>query len=663
MATYKTPGVYVEEVSTLPASIAPVATAVPAFVGYTEKAVKRGKDLTNVPTRVTSFVEFKEWFGGPPPVDQIDVDLDSENRVDSAELTPVYHLYNSVQLFYDNGGGNCYIVSIGDYEDDIDAEIDSVSGKARFTNGLDALRKYDEPTLLLFPDAIQLSGTSLYDVQVQALKQCAELQDRFTVMDLKELYMDSGELVRQWETGVQEFRNNVGINNLKYGAAYTPHLEANLDKTIKWRYINLTKDGSTVSSLQDLTSSQEIRDLIGELEDAVDNYNAVVQLVKDATASETKSLGTRWSELVALYNAAGTGTEFDEFTDLFNYVIDIAEGVEKLNTLGGSAPDSTASGFALDVNNAIFKGGVAAGTGKLQEQLEALADLALTEGVTLAWNATYNLDPDMTGNAWEIDPVEIDTGTTADSLDDAVDDLFVIFKVFEGCVADLLEAAATYEKTAEGTLYEIFGVFRNVWDAAKDAVMEVPPSGAIVGIYSAVDGSRGVWKAPANVSLNSVADLTVSIDANEQEDLNVDTVAGKSINAIRAFTGKGILVWGARTLAGNDNEWRYVPVRRFYNFAEESIKKATEFVVFEPNDANTWSRVRSMIANFLTNQWRAGALAGKTPEEAFFVNIGLGETMTSTDILEGRMIVEIGMAVVRPAEFIILRFSHKLQES
>ena len=145
--------------------------------------------------------------------------------------------------------------------------------------------------------------------------------------------------------------------------------------------------------------------------------------------------------------------------------------------------------------------------------------------------------------------------------------------------------------------------------------------------------------------------------------MNVDTVAGKSINAIRSFTGKGTLVWGGRTLAGNDNEWRYISVRRFFNMAEESIKKATEQFVSEPNDKNTWVRVKAMITNFLTAQWRAGALAGSTPEKAFYVNIGLGETMTAIDILEGNMIVEIGMAVVRPAEFIILKFSHKMQEA
>lgn len=158
-------------------------------------------------------------------------------------------------------------------------------------------------------------------------------------------------------------------------------------------------------------------------------------------------------------------------------------------------------------------------------------------------------------------------------------------------------------------------------------------------------------------------DLTDQLTNEDQENLNVDAVSGKSVNVIRFFTGKGILVWGARTLAGNDNEWRYVSVRRFFNMVEESCKKATAQFVFEPNDANTWTKVRAMIENFLTVLWRQGALAGAKPEQAFFVKCGLGQTMTALDILEGRMIVEIGMAAVRPAEFIILRFSHKMQES
>ncbi|MCC7299287.1 MAG: phage tail sheath family protein [Bacteroidia bacterium] len=189
------------------------------------------------------------------------------------------------------------------------------------------------------------------------------------------------------------------------------------------------------------------------------------------------------------------------------------------------------------------------------------------------------------------------------------------------------------------------------------------PSASIAGIYARVDSERGVWKAPANVGVRKSQGLAISLTDALQENLNVDATTGKSINALRTFKGKGTLVWGARTLAGNDNEWRYVPVRRFYNMVEESIKKATEFVVFEPNDAKTWMRVKTMCENFLTRMWQQGALAGAKPADAFFVNVGLGITMTSQDILEGRMNVEIGMAAVRPAEFIILKFSHKLAVS
>ncbi|MDP2887481.1 MAG: phage tail sheath C-terminal domain-containing protein, partial [Bacteroidota bacterium] len=226
----------------------------------------------------------------------------------------------------------------------------------------------------------------------------------------------------------------------------------------------------------------------------------------------------------------------------------------------------------------------------------------------------------------------------------------------------LLDAELFYESQAEQAVFASHSFFHGVKDKVVEHMRTMPPSGSVAGVYSAVDRTRGVWKAPANVSVNSIIGPVVKIDSRDQEDLNVHTT-GKSVNAIRAFTGKGTLVWGSRTLAGNDNEWRYVPVRRFFIMVEESTKKATEPFVFEPNDANTWVKVRSMIENFLILQWRAGALQGAKPDQAFFVNVGLGETMTELDILEGRMIVEIGMAVVRPAEFIILRFSHKMLSS
>jgi phage tail sheath protein FI len=206
-----------------------------------------------------------------------------------------------------------------------------------------------------------------------------------------------------------------------------------------------------------------------------------------------------------------------------------------------------------------------------------------------------------------------------------------------------------------------------LYNQAKKAIesnrVVMAPSSAIAGVYAKVDSTSGVFKAPANIGLSNVVAPIVKISHEDQESLNVDATAGKSINAIRTFTGKGTLVWGARTLDGNSNEWRYVSVRRFFNMVEESVKKATERFVFEPNTANTWIRVQTMIENFLNQQWQDGALAGSKPEEAYYVSVGLHKTMSAQDILEGRMIIEVGMAAVRPAEFIVLRFSHKLQES
>jgi hypothetical protein len=202
-------------------------------------------------------------------------------------------------------------------------------------------------------------------------------------------------------------------------------------------------------------------------------------------------------------------------------------------------------------------------------------------------------------------------------------------------------------------------MYASIRGALDRQTVTLPPSPAVAGVYATTDRTRGVFKAPGNVPVAAVRSLAVEIDNNLNDQMNVHPT-GKSVNAIREFAGRGILVWGARTLDGNSNEWRYVNVRRFFNFVEESTKKASYPFVFAANNAATWVRVKGMIENFLTNQWRDGALAGAAPQDAFYVRVGLGTTMTALDVLEGRMIVEIGMAVIRPAEFIVLRFSHKL---
>ena len=177
-----------------------------------------------------------------------------------------------------------------------------------------------------------------------------------------------------------------------------------------------------------------------------------------------------------------------------------------------------------------------------------------------------------------------------------------------------------------------------------------PPSGYVTGIYARSDTERGVHKAPANEKVRTVLELQLTISKGEQDILNP-----KGINCIRSFPGRGIRVWGARTISP-DPLWKYVNVRRLFLYIEESIEEGTQWVVFEPNDQKLWARVKQTITQFLTKVWRDGALMGTTAEEAFFVKCDR-TTMTQDDIDNGRLIVLIGVAPVKPAEFVIFRIA------
>ncbi len=497
MATYNRPGVYIEEIQKLPPSIAPVATAIPAFIGYTEEAFdKMGNaiDPANpTPVRITSLLEYETYFGGPP-VHPVSVDVEERAagvsnpglKIKFTDPTsdpqlPKAFLYYSVQLYYANGGGPCYILPIGNYPGDINEAI--AMDTTHFTDAITILENYDEPTLYVFPDAALAGSDEDYQTIIDAaMNSCSKMQDRFIIGDIRNAKKtpNPGLLI-------DNFRGNSAIDKdlTKYCAVYFPYLKTNIE--LRTQDVNITIASHNVTIL--------------------DNNGA---------------------------EAPGTGVPSD---------------------------------------------------------------------------------------------------ATLDTL--------------------------LPKQTNENT--ELYNAVKAFIRTHAKAI--VPPSGMAAGVYARTDRTRGVWKAPANASALLVSGPDIEITNDLNETLNVDTTAGKSINAIRSFAGKGTLVWGARTLAGNDNEWRYVSVRRFFNFVEESVKKSTGPFVFEPNNANTWVKVRSMIENFLKLQWRDGALVGAKPEDAYFVHVGLNQTMTAEDILNGLMIIEIGMAVVRPAEFIILRFSHKMQES
>jgi hypothetical protein len=518
MPAMKTPGVYIVEKNAFPNSVVEVATAVPAFIGHTEKADNRNKPLQNKPWRISSMSEYHQYFGeGPTPffniVEKKDAsalaDFTSGGKEYVLEQAPGkdggrYLLYRALRHFFQNGGGPCYIVSVGDYTQDPDAD--------KYSAGITALLKEQEPTMVVIPDAVLFKQPECIALQQAMLSHCGEsMKNRVAILDIW-----NGDKPRQDPAGdpVAIFRDSLGINNLDFGAAYYPWLNTSVVGVNELSYANFL------------------------------NPDVLIALLRGEQG----------------------------FTDALP---------------AGATP-------------------------KVRDQWQAIAD------ITKDWTkATPALDANAVG---------------------------------------------TNKSLLNKTLSAISPLFNTIIDGIRFKLNLLPPSAAMAGVFTSVDHSRGVWKAPANVSLNGVVSPTVSISAVEQEDLNVST-QGKSVNAIRAFIGEGVIVWGARTLDGNSLDWRYINVRRTMIMLEESCRLAAKAMVFEPNVAGTWVNIRSMIENFLTGIWKRGGLAGAVPTDAFSVHVGLGETMTPDDILEGILRVTVLVAIVRPAEFIEITFQQQMQKS
>ncbi len=682
--TYSTPGVFVEEQTLFPPSVAAVATAIPAFIGYTARAQDdaANQPLTNRPTRLSSLLEYDLYFGGDFTPTGYDVAV--TNGTITA-ITPKsganpsrYYLYKSVRQYFDNGGGPCYVVSVGLYP----APVQLGTTTADLLAGLEAIKVIDEPTILLFPDAVELPDeVQLGNLQKAALAQCAALQDRFVVMDVREGF-------RQAAVGndpIAKFRDNIGTENLKYGAVYYPWLFSSYSQPLSFGSLSFKKPGPGIpASLIDMLPAD--LEALSSVPDDVALFQRVrltgtnATLFTNALAAATtpplnsatiSPLKAQFDRLTAAFLNATPNSTREQFTAIMTFVRTLTLSLQTLDA--ATLADSLRASLNALKLDTTFTGGIASLI-KIEKNAGVLADLMPAGRDAAAVETDYAI---LNNTAWvgnvALSTLTPDTtivvganGATtikAKGTNVLTADLFAQFvQRLINTVDNLYKSSLMNRDIAEQQLFTQHPWFKGFAARFARDMALVPPSGALAGVYASVDRTRGVWKAPANVSLNAVVGPAVRLEDRDQESLNIHPT-GKSVNVIRAFTGKGVLVWGARTLAGNDNEWKYVPVRRFFTFAEESIKKATEPFVFEPNDANTWVRVKAMVENFLTLQWRSGALAGAKPEQAFYVKIGLNETMTALDILEGRMIVEVGMAAVRPAEFIILRFSHKMQES
>lgn len=637
MADYKTPGVYVEEISKFPPSVAGVATAIPAFIGFTAKCPngQEGK-----PVKVTSLVDYENKFGGAPV-------LQLENSVLKNQE---FVMYDSMRLFYDNGGGTCYVSSIGQYNEGSEFCTENlVKTSDNYKLAIKPLEKVDEVTLLLFPDAaLVLSEDELGSVHQEALNHCGKMGDRFAILDVKDIDIKNGD--KLGET-LQKFRDNVGANNLSYGAAYYPYMKTTYTKEISFQqmkeqnetikgYINAIK---TIEKPNTASNKKKtFTDALEQYEKTVD-YSDVIKNVKSAISEE---LG--------------------KIKEIVNFGVLEGDDGQKL-TYKNEDIEENQLGYASKAYQEILA--AVTDDKKLSDALNSIQGeyAGKIEALNKMLNDISSYDVINEGDdkgklkkgSEEVQPNEDNTdlekklfaeiANTTKALENKDEEQKLISKAL---IRQIDQYAASI---GEKGYSDILSQYQ------KDANV-ITPCAAIAGIYATTDANKGVWQAPANVSVSSVCAVKEVISDYEQEDMNVDATAGKSINAIRYFSGKGIIVWGARTLDGNSNEWRYVPVRRLFNYIEESVQKSTNWAVFQPNDANTWVKVRCQIENFLSNLWRDGALAGSTPDKAFYVRVGLDETMTAQDIQEGKMIVEIGLAAVRPAEFIILKFSHKLQE-
>lgn len=515
----KTPGVYIVENNAFPPAVVGVETAVPAFVGYTERAAFKGKALNNIPFKLTSMTEFETAFGGPAvprftlvgPGDsrrQQPVMLDTgEYRVVRVEPSEQqYLLWQAMRMFFDNGGGACWIVSVGSHDDMI-ALGDEASG---LLAGIAALKGEIEPTMLVIPEGVRLSRADSIRLQQAMLAHCGEdMKNRFAILDIHD-----GDQPLQPDDPVAAFRDALGQNNLDFGAAYYPWLNTTVvqDRDISYR----------------------------------------------------------------------------------NFLDNAAPAASADQLLQAIVPPGDPAWLRMDVDSLADDGS------KLS--LEAFLKTAIPAVLSPKQQTM-------------IDQVQL-----------------------------LVETVANFKSLRAEAIRQL-----NV----------LPPGSAMAGLYSFVDNSRGVWKAPANVSVNAAISPTVPISSSMQQDLNV-TPMGKSVNAIRNFAGRGVLVWGARTLDGNSNDWRYISVRRTMIFLEESCRLAVKPMVFEPNDSRTWVTVKAMIENFLSSVWRQGGLAGAKPEEAYAVKVGAGETMTAEDLRLGVMRIMIMVALGRPAEFLVFTIEQQL---
>ena len=615
MATqYKTPGVYIQEPSSFPPSIVGVDTAVPCFIGYTEKARDRdGRDLNLTPKRIESMAEFVQYFGSdyseqfyllpaPPPasgsgtaaagaaaaatatagsgggtsgaaapattVPATDYDwgvitLDGKNFYKLVEAgNASFYLFNSMRLFYANGGGSCYVISCGTYGGRADATV----GSTPINDALEVSKTFIGPTMLAVPDAVLLTEIEYNAVVAKMLAVCQQTGDRMALIDLWGM---KGLSPRDdWSDQVDRFRAAVASQTkpemLRFGAAYFPPLVTSIVAADEIDISNFSRDADKIATLKGALGAILLANF-----PSASAPDAAVKPADGSGGGETTGAGTA----------------------------DAAKG--KVKT------DPTAAGGG---------GGTAGGAGGTASEATVTAERLSAKGALILNNYV-----DLIGAP---------------------------------------DAKLTDQQLTQGLVAAVPG-FKQLLSAIAATQGVLPPSGAMAGVWTSNDVTRGVWNAPANTGIATMVRPLLPVNDQQQEDLNVP-VQGLAVNAIRTFQGRGSLIWGARTLDSLSNDWRYIQVRRTMIYVEQSVKQALEAMVFRPNTAQTWVTVTSMIESFLHGLWSSGGLMGDSPGDAYKVLAGLGSTMTPDDVLNGVMRVQITLQMVHPVEFIELTFKQQM---
>ena len=681
MGSMKTPGVYIIEKNAFPNSVVEAPTAIPAFIGYTERAMNGNDDLTNVPWKISSMTEYIQYFGGGPDL-KFEVDIKDGSLCIEGKNS--YTLYYNMMLFFANGGGACYIVSVGSYKDALK--------KDSMITGLGKLTLEQEITLVAIPEAVNLSSSEEFkDIQQQMLSHCGNtMKNRFALLDI---YPKANEKTKI-EDQVNFFCDNIGSSFLSYGAAYFPWLNTSIvgERDLKGDMFTWTDNAYIHRTQLDAGFAEIVESLFVEefeiKENVVKNGHTfkleeVVEgdIYADSDTEKTKVIGRIESikdikedgneevikknvKVVWLFSSFIEELEIKEDVVKNSHTFKLEEVVE-----GDIYADSDTEKTKVIGRIESIKDIKEAETGKVIKKdvkvvwlFSSFTEEFEIEGSVLKDNHTFKLEEVVEGDIYA------DSDTEKTKVIGRIESIKDIKeagneKVIKKNVKVVWLFPNNVDKQAlHQALYNVSSVYKQAIKGVLKNLNLFPPSAAMAGIYTMVDNSRGVWKAPANVTLNYVGSTVEDIDDEQQAELNVP-IHGKAVNVIRLFRGEGVKVWGARTLDGNSLDWRYVNVRRTLLFLEESIKNAARAYVFEPNDAGTWINMKCMIDSFLRSVWKRGGLAGATPEDAFEVHIGLGDTMTAEDILDGIMRITVLVAVTHPAEFIEITFQQQAQKS